>query len=90
MLLDGSTHLFDGSIGSFNVPLLFNLTRTLAAGDTIDVAVGVGSDGSFIDDSTGLSATIVSSSTVPEPTTLALVASCLAMLAGVTWRHGRQ
>jgi hypothetical protein len=90
VLLDGSTHLFDGSIGSFNVPLLFNLTRTLAAGDTIDFAVGVGSDGSFIDDSTGLSATIVSSSTVPEPTTLALLASCLAMLAGFTWRHGRQ
>lgn len=90
VLLDGSTHLFDGNISNFNAPLLFNLTRTLAAGDTIDFAVGIGSDGSFIDDSTGLSATIVASSSVPEPTTLALVASCLAVLAGFVWRHRRQ
>jgi len=87
VLLDGGTHLFDGNISSFNAPLPFNLTRILAAGDTIDFAVGVGTDGSFAFDSTGLSATIVPSSSVPGPSTLALVASCLAMLAGFGWRY---
>ena len=59
----------------------FNLARTFAVGDTVDFAVGRGSNGTYLFDSTGLSATITrSSASAPDASSLALVA--LGGLAG--------
>ena len=60
--------------GSFNAPLV------LTTGEFVDFAVGVGTDGNFFSDSTSLSATFTTSA-VPEPGTLALLATGLAGLA---------
>jgi hypothetical protein len=57
VLLDG-VPLFNGEIGSFKVPMRFDFVKTLNAGDTVDFAVGYGTDGNFLNDSTGLTATI--------------------------------
>ena len=52
----------------------FNLSRTFAFGDTVDFAVGRGSNGTYLFDSTGLSATITqSSASAPDASSLALV-----------------
>jgi hypothetical protein len=49
--------LFGGNIASYNVPLTFSLNVTVAAGDTIEFAVGFGGNG-FFGDATGLAAVI--------------------------------
>lgn len=92
ILLDSSTSLFSGSIGSFNIPLNFSVSQALNAGDTIDFIVGFGSDGNYIGDSTGLAGTITGqSAAVPEPSTLALLATgVLGLLSGAHRRRQGQ
>ncbi len=91
VLLDG-TSLFSGGVYVFGPAASFTDTISVKAGDTIDFAVGIGSDGSFIGDNTGISATISTFSGVPEPGSLTLLGSgFLALLAGIRgWgrRHG--
>jgi hypothetical protein len=60
-----TTAIFTGAIDSYNEPLYFSLSKQpLKAGETIDFAVGYGSNETYIGDSTGISATI---SLIPLP-----------------------
>jgi hypothetical protein len=61
---NAEVQLFSGNINSYNVPLNFSLNVIVAAGDTIDFAVGFGSGG-FFGDATGLAATITPLATPP-------------------------
>ena len=65
-VLRNGVSLFDGNINTYNPDsgLTFSKTVTLSTGDTIDFAVGIGSNGNFYSDSTGLQARIT-----PVPTT---------------------
>ncbi len=55
---NGTIALFDGNINAFGDQAPFNLVRNLAAGETLDFAVGIGSNGTFYNDQTGLAVTI--------------------------------
>jgi RHS repeat-associated protein len=57
VLLNSETTLFDGALNHFGEVTPFIATVTLAAGDTLDFSVGWGISG-FLNDSTGLAATI--------------------------------
>src|SRR5439155_10367324 len=67
VLQDGSV-LFNGSVTAFGAGPSFTATRTVLAGDTIDIAVGYGSDGTFTCDTTGLDAVILYSDSAPAVT----------------------
>lgn len=60
ILWNSASSLFDGDIYGFvnNRELLFNLQQPVAGGDTIDFAVGFGSDGNYYCDATALQLTI--------------------------------
>jgi hypothetical protein len=57
VLLDGVS-LFTGGVYVFGPAASFSDIVSVKAGDTIDFTVDIGSDGSFIGDSTGISATL--------------------------------
>ncbi|MGH9761727.1 MAG: serine/threonine-protein kinase, partial [Blastocatellia bacterium] len=54
ILFNSTQTLFSGDIGSYGQKIPFVLERMINAGDTIDFSVGVGLDGRFEADSTGL------------------------------------
>jgi hypothetical protein len=54
VLVNSTVSLFQGEISSFDQPLPFQETVALRAGDTVDFAVGFGSDGNYLNDSTGI------------------------------------
>ncbi len=58
VLLNSATTLFNGDINGLGSGVPFTFARTLNAGDTLDFAVGFGSDGNFFSDSTGLTVSI--------------------------------
>ena len=78
VLLDGSA-IFNGSVNGFGSGPSFATTLTLKAGDTVDFAVGFGSNGNYLFDSTGITATL---SSVPEPSTMVLALVGVLTLAG--------
>jgi hypothetical protein len=53
-----STTLFSRNINGYGAEAPFLITRSVAAGDTIDFSVGYGSNRNYYNDSTGLSATM--------------------------------
>lgn len=55
--LNSSTALFDGNINGSGSAAPFSLTRTVAAGDTIEFVVGYGSNGNYNSDATTLAVT---------------------------------
>jgi RHS repeat-associated protein len=57
-ILHNTTAVFAGNINGYGNQVTFAVTRTVAAGDTIDFQVGYGSNNSYGSDSTGLSVTI--------------------------------
>jgi hypothetical protein len=86
VLLNGVS-LFDGAVNGFgpSSDQSFATSLNLHVGDRIDFAVGIGSDGSFLNDSTGLDAIITNA--VPEPST-ATMTSILAICSGLAvWRR---
>jgi hypothetical protein len=56
--LNSSTSLFDGQINGSGSAAPFSLTRAVAAGDTVEFAVGYGSNGNSNNDATTLAVTI--------------------------------
>ena len=62
----------------------FGLTAALTAGDTVDFVIGLGTSGSFFNDSTQVSGTIEN---IPEPATSALLALGLFGLAAIKRRR---
>ncbi len=86
-VLKNGTSLFDGLVsGTYNAPNgsdYSNGTLALSAGDTVDFAVGYGTNGSFGSDSTGLSATLTrSDAPVPEASTTVSLGLMLALGLG--------
>lgn len=82
ILLNGLS-VFSTNINPGNPSSGFSLTETLTAGSTLDFIVNCcsGSDQSFFNDSTGLQGSIdASSTTTPEPSSLLLAFSALALL----------
>jgi PEP-CTERM motif len=67
-ILHDGVSIFNSNVTGSPSPTSYSGLQGIVAGDTIDFAVGVGSDGNYNEDLTALSATIV-----PEPDTLGLV-----------------
>jgi hypothetical protein len=82
-VLRNGVSLFDGVISAFGSGPSFATSQRLSAGDTIDFKVGVGSDGTFAFDTTGLGARIT---LVPEPSSLVLFS--LGTLAALGYARG--
>lgn len=57
-ILHNTTAVFASNVNGYGNQATFSVTRTVAAGDTIDFQVGYGSNNTYSSDSTGLSATI--------------------------------
>ena len=74
-ILHDGVSIFDSNVTGSPSPTSYTGALGLASGDTIDFAVGVGSDGNYNEDLTALSASIV-----PEPGTLGLVGLGLGCL----------
>lgn len=85
-VLHNGVSIFDGLVNPGS-PTSFGTTFNLIAGDQVDFAVGVGVNGFYSSDTTGLSATLESLSAVPEPTSASLLAAAAAM--GYSWRRRR-
>lgn len=83
VLLNGVS-LFDDVISGFGDTGNFSTTRTFAAGDVLEFAVGFGANGNYVDDSTGFRATL---STVPLPGAAWLLATGLAAIGAARSRR---
>jgi len=77
-ILDNAVSIFGAEIGPASSDA-FSLTRSVITGETIDFAVGDGTDGTFNSDSTGLSADLQVQG-VPEPRNFVLFGSGIALL----------
>ena len=75
VLLDGVS-LFSGLVNGYGNGPSFSTSVTFQAGDTLDFAVGYGSNGTYFNDSTGISA-VLSPTAVPEPSSIVLLGSGL-------------
>jgi hypothetical protein len=92
-VLDNGAPLFNGTINGYLATASFATTLALATGDRVDFVVGFGTNGNFFNDSTALDATLTFNpvpvaTTVPEPSTFALLALGGGALAG--WRRWRR
>jgi hypothetical protein len=58
VVVNSRESLLSGPITSYDLPLSFLFTAKLKRGDTVDLAVGLGADGTFVSDSTGVRCTI--------------------------------
>ena len=83
-VLRNGVGLYSSMIDGYGSTSSYSVTLAFAAGDVIDFAVGVGSNGNYIDDSTGFTARLTTAP-VPEPGTYGLLAVGLFALAA--WRR---
>jgi hypothetical protein len=81
-ILHDGVSIFDSNVTGSPSPVSFSGPVNITAGDTLDFAVGVGSDGNYNEDLTALSAAIA----VPEPGTLGLVGMGLGCLLSFRFR----
>ena len=87
-ILKNGISLFTGEVDPADPSAPFNLQLSLNAGDVLDFAVGFGTDGTYYFDTTSISASISSDSTVvPVPAALPLFATGLAGLGLLGWRR---
>jgi len=84
VLLNGVS-VFNGLINGFGSLSSFASTLSVSSGSTIDFAVGYGSNATYWNDSTGLSASL-STTPIPEPSTLLLFGIALVGFAGTQRR----
>ena len=86
VLLDSSS-IFDSSVNldGHGNSVSFSTMVSLAVGDSIDFAVGIGDDGSPGFDTTALAATIV-----PEPATLSFLFTGSSLLGALMFIHRRR
>jgi hypothetical protein len=77
-VLHNNVSLFDGVTNGLGSLAYYQTRLTLAAGDTLDFAVGYGSNGNFVSDTTGLKAHIAA---VPAPS--ALVTALIGTVPGI-------
>jgi PEP-CTERM motif len=92
ILLNGVS-IFDGAVNGFGAGTGpgFALTRSLSAGDTLDFAVGYGSNKNFFSDTTALDARVTSVVTaVPEPNTLFMLGMGALLLVPWTRKHAKR
>jgi hypothetical protein len=87
VLRNGSS-LFGGNIDGNGQTLAYAAPISLAAGDVVDFAVGWGSNGNYIDDSTGFRASFLTA-TVPEPASWAMLVVGFGMMGGALRRSRR-
>lgn len=94
-VLDNGVSLFNANVNGFGSPSdqSFSTSLSVTKGEVIDFAVGIGTNGNFISDTTGLSATInfspASATATPEPASLTLFGLGLLGFAGYGWRRRR-
>jgi hypothetical protein len=81
-VLRNGVSLFGGNINGYGQTLAYAAPITLAAGDVVDFAVGWGSNGNYVDDSTGFRAAFLTA-TVPEPASWAMLVAGFGLLGGV-------
>jgi hypothetical protein len=79
-VLENGSSLFDGGVYVYGPAASFTGIVSVKTGDTIDFVVGLGSDGNYTGDTTGISATI---STVPEPTGALLLALGVGIVGAI-------
>lgn len=58
LVTHNGTSVFSANVNGYGATAPFSLTRTVAAGDILEFSVGFGSNGTYNDDSTGLSVTV--------------------------------
>jgi hypothetical protein len=80
-ILNNGSSIFSGTIATYNQNDPFSLTQTLAAGATLDFESLT--PGTASDLGTGLSATIATVSSTPEPGTAALIPGAVLVLYGL-------
>lgn len=83
VLLNGVS-IFDAAVNGFGNSQPFSTSKLLQVGDTIDFTVGFGSNGTYGNDSTGLTAQL---SVVPEPSQLMILG---LFSTGMLWRTQRR
>ena len=83
-ILFNGISIFDGSVNGFGSGTgpSFSFTKTLAANDALDFAVGFGSNGNFFNDTTALAAQI---SAVPEASSASMFGIGGALLAALVF-----
>jgi hypothetical protein len=75
ILENGSTSLVSNEVTGLGATDTFDVTRVLAAGQTLDFVVGFGTNGNYTSDSTGITANI---SMTPEPAFYGMLGAGLA------------
>ena len=88
VLLNGVS-IFDGYVEGFGDSTSFNTNLQVMAGDTVDVAVGVGRNGHYFNDTTGLSLIIVATVVRSGLELLESLVPCAGPRDGGKWKnHG--
>jgi len=84
-ILDNGTEIYSADI-TMGSSIHHSESRTLLLGETIDFAVGVGTDGSFLFDSTSINGSLTLSA-VPEPEIYGLLTAGLGLIGFVARRR---